>query len=126
MPETHTMRRFSFRRFSRFFFFYEFSTSYNKQGSTDRDQDPEKSRTGPNQDQQNFENLGPIRTGRSPDLAVREFLITSNQRIDVIDSMMRMDVGDEKYWWQFWNDGDSFGLFMQASETMMQKLLPSS
>ena len=29
-----------------------------------------KSRTGPDQDQQNFENLGPIRTGRSSDLAV--------------------------------------------------------
>ena len=62
----------------------------------DRDRDPEKSRTGPNQDQKKFENLGPIRTGRSPDLVVREFLITSNRRIDVIDSMIHMDVGDEK------------------------------
>ena len=30
---------------------------------------------GPDQDWKNFENLGPIRTGRSPDLAVRGSLL---------------------------------------------------
>ena len=35
-----------------------------------------KSGTGPDQDQQNFENLRLIRTGRSPDLAVRGSLFT--------------------------------------------------
>ena len=46
-------------------------------GSTDRNRlvldGPRKisNETGPDQDQQNFENLGPIRTGRSSDLVVR-------------------------------------------------------
>ena len=34
-----------------------------------------RTKTGWSQDQQNFENLGPIRTGRSPDLTVRGSLI---------------------------------------------------
>ena len=33
------------------------------------------SNLGPNQDRKNFENLGPISTGRSPGLAVRGSLI---------------------------------------------------
>ena len=46
----------------------------------------EKSRTEPDQDQKNLENLGPSRTDRSSDQAVRGSLVASEQSSRVWDS----------------------------------------
>ena len=84
MPETHTMRRFSFRRFSRFFFFCEFSTNYDslyKQGSTDR----------------HF--LRPNRLILDQSVLVRGSLSTSNHCIDDAHGCWRLKVLATGYHW---------------------------
>ena len=57
--------------------------NFGEQGFSNRDTVIRDPRTKPvAQDQQNFENLGPIRTGRSPDLVVLGSLTVMNETED--------------------------------------------